>query len=172
LIIKKNDSQPNGARETLDEEIAVILPFYERKRLQLVPVGNFVFQSKRQAFTLENGVVRSVADDDAKFEFGTMLLCNIHSFGEYREYGLGIGLGYSLQPGGKSSSFLLGASVSFKDIFRVGFGYGYTLSPAGLTGGAKVDAPLPANISNLGDVVEYKRRSGFVISIALPGIKF
>jgi len=172
LIIKKRTTDAEVVRETFDEEIATILPLYVRKRFEVVPVVNLIFQSNRQKFSVENNLVKSTPDDDAKFNIGAMALMNFASFGEFKEYGVGIGIGYSIQPDGTSSSFFAIPSLSYKSIFRVGFGFGYNLSPVGLKNGAAVDAPLPPNITNIEDVVDYKRKPAAVLSIAISGFKF
>lgn len=171
LIITKINEKDNVGRELLNEEIATVLPFYVRKRFEVVPVVNLIFQGNRQNFSIENNLVKSVPDDDAKFNIGAMALMNFTSFGEFKEYGVGIGIGYSLQPGGKSSSFLAIPSLSYKDIFRIGFGFGYNLAPVGLKNGAKVDAPLPSNISNIQDIIDYKRKPAAVLTFAISGLK-
>lgn len=171
LVITKLNDEGNGVRELLNEEVATVLPFYARKRFQVVPVVNLVFQSSRQKFSLENNTVISTPDDDAKFNIGAMALMNFASFGEFKEYGVGLGIGYSLQPDGKSSSFFAVPSLSYKDIFRIGVGFGYNLTPIGLKGGAKVGTPLPDNISNIEDVIDYRRRPATVITIAIAGLK-
>jgi hypothetical protein len=172
LIITKINEEDNVARELLNEEVAIVLPFYVRKRFEVVPVVNLVFQSNRQNFSIENDLVKSTPDDDAKFNIGAMALMNFASFGEFKEYGVGFGIGYSIQPGGKASSFFAIPSLSYKDIFRVGFGFGYNLSPVGLKNGAKVDAPLPSNISNIEDVIDYKRKPAAVFTFTIAGLKF
>ncbi|MDO1449181.1 hypothetical protein Q0590_23090 [Rhodocytophaga aerolata] len=171
LIITKINAEANTVRELLNEEVAAILPLYVRKRFEIVPVVNLVFQANRQKFSIENNLVRSVSDDDAKFNIGAMALMNFASFGEFKEYGVGFGIGYSIQPNGKASSFFAIPSLSYKDIVRFGFGFGYNLSPVGLTNGAKVDAPLPPNISNIEDVIDYQRKPAVVFTIAIAGIK-
>jgi hypothetical protein len=171
LIVTKIDKDKAVVRDLLNEEVATVFPLYVRKRFEVVPVVNLVFQSGRQKFTLENDVVRSTTDDDAKFNVGAMALMNFASFGEFKEYGVGFGLGYSMQPGGKASSFFALPSLSYKDIFRIGFGFGFNLAPIGLKNGAKVDMPLPDNISNLEDVLDYKRKPAAVLSISISGLK-
>ena len=172
LVVTKINEEDNVDRELLNEEVATVIPFYVRKRFEVVPVVNLIFQSNRQKFNLENGVVRSTADDDAKFNIGVMALMNFASFGEFKEFGVGLGIGYSLQPGGKAGSFFAIPSLSYKDAIRLGFGFGFNLSPVGLKNGAKVDAQLPDNISNIEDVVDYKRKPAAVFTIAIAGLKF
>ena len=128
---------------------------------------NLVFQSNAQKFSIENGLVRSVADDDAKFNIGAMALMNFASFGEFKEYGVGIGIGYSIQPGGSASSFFAIPSLSYKSIVRIGFGFYVTA--VGLKNGTKVDAPLPPTISSIEGVVDYKRKPAAVFTIAILG---
>jgi hypothetical protein len=172
LIITKINEEDIVGRELLKEEVATVFPLYVRKRFEVVPVVNLVFQSDRAKFAIEDGVIKSLPDDDAKFNIGAMALMNFASFGDYREYGVGFGLGYSIQPGGKASSFFAIPSLSYKDIFRVGVGFGYNLSPVGLKNGAEVGDPLPADVANIEDLIEYKRKPAAVISIAIAGIKF
>lgn len=172
LIVKKKDDNASVTRELIDEEIAVIMPFYERKTFQVVPVLNLVFQSNHQKFVVEEGVVKSITDDDAKFNVGAMALMNFTSFGLYKEWGVGIGIGYSIQPGGKAGSFFAIPSLSYRDVVRIGFGFGYNLAPAGLKNGAKVDMPLPENITDIENVVDYKRKPAAVFTIAIAGLKF
>jgi hypothetical protein len=171
IITKVDEKNSSTIRELIDEEIATVFPFYVRKRFEVVPVVNLVFQSNRQAFSVEDNLIKSIPDDDAKFNIGAMALMNFTSFGEFREYGVGLGVGYSLQPSGKSSSFFAIPSLSYKDIVRLGFGFGYNLAPVGLKNGAKVDAPLPQNISNIQDVIDYKRKPAAVFTIAISGLK-
>ncbi len=133
---------------------------------------NLVFQSDRQKFSIEDNLVVSVPDDEAKFNIGAMALMNVASFGEFKEYGVGFGIGYSIEPGGKASSFFGIPSLSYKDIFRVGFGFGYNMAPVGLMNGAKVGFPLPSDITNIEDVVDYKRKLASVFTITIAGIKF
>src|SRR4030095_3946623 len=141
------------------------------KRFEVVPVVNLIFQSNRQKFTLENGIVSSTTDDDAKFNIGAMALMNFASFGDFKEFGVGLGVGYSIEPGGKASSFFAIPSLSYKNIVRFGFGFGYNMSPVGLKNGAKVGAPLPDDITNIEDVVDYKRKLAAVFTISIAGIK-
>jgi len=170
LVITQIDKE--GKRELLNTEIAIILPLYVRKIFEVVPAMNLVFQSDRQKFSIEDNLVVSVPDDEAKFNIGAMALMNVASFGEFKEYGVGFGIGYSIEPGGKASSFFGIPSLSYKDIFRVGFGFGYNMAPVGLMNGAKVGFPLPSDITNIEDVVDYKRKLASVFTITIAGIKF
>jgi|SRR5579863_1766518 len=171
LVVTKVNASDNVDRELLNDQVAVVLPLYVRKTFEVVPVVNLVFQSNRQQFSVKNGIVASGPDDDAKFNIGAMALMNFASFGDFKEYGVGLGIGYSMQPGGSSSSFFLIPSLSYKSIVRIGFGFGYNLSPEGLKNGATVGAALPANISNINDVIDYKRKPAAVMTIAISGIK-
>ncbi|HWJ91798.1 MAG TPA: hypothetical protein VNR87_11840, partial [Flavisolibacter sp.] len=137
LIVTKVKADDNVDRELLNEEVAVILPYYVRKRFEVVPVMNLIFQPKRLTYYTDNGVIKTAPDDDAKFNVGGMALTNLTSFGEFQEYGIGVGLGYSIQPGGKTNSFFFMPSVSYKDIFRVGIGLGWSMSPVGLKNNVK-----------------------------------
>ena len=172
LIITKISETALVKRELLNEEIATVLPFYARKMFEVVPVVNLILQPNSQIFSVDNGLVKSTPDDDAKFNIGAMALVNFTSFGEFKEFGVGIGIGYSMQPSGKASSIFAIPSLSYRDTFRIGFGFGYSLSAVGLTNGAKVDAPLPSTISNIEDVIDYKRRLAGVITLTIAGIKF
>ena len=171
LVVTKINASDNVDRELLNEQVAVVLPFYVRKRFEVVPVVNLIFQGNRQKFSVKDGIVASEPDDDAKFNIGAMALMNFASFGEAREYGVGLGIGYSMQPDGSASSFFLIPSLSYKSIVRIGFGFGYNMSPVGLKDGATVGAALPANISNIDNVIDYKRRPAAVFSIAISGLK-
>lgn len=172
LVITKINKDDNVVRDLLNEEVVTVLPFYVRKTFEVVPVVNLIFQSNRQKFSIENNLVKSTPDDEAKFNIGAMALMNFASFGEFKEYGVGIGIGYSMQPEGKASSFFAIPSLSYKDIFRVGFGFGYNLAPVGLKNGLVVGSTLPASISNIEDVVEYRRKPAAVFTIAISGLKF
>lgn len=171
LVITKVNAGDNVDRELLNEQVAVVLPLYVRKRFEVVPVVNLVFQSNRQKFSVKDGIVASEQDDDAKFNIGAMALMNFASFGDFKEYGVGLGIGYSMQPGGNASSFFVIPSLSYKSIVRIGFGFGYNLSPVGLKNGATVGAALPDNISNIEDVIDYKRKPAAVLTIAISGLK-
>lgn len=172
LVITKINDKDSTVRELLSEEVATVLPNYVRKTFEVVPVVNLVFQSDRQKFYVENNLVKSAVDDEAKFNIGAMALMNFASFGEFKEFGVGFGIGYSLQTDGSTNSFFAMPSLSYKSIVRIGFGYGYSSAPVGLNNGAAVGSPLPANISNIEDVVDYKRKSAAVLSIAISGLKF
>ncbi|MBG9376894.1 hypothetical protein I5907_11645 [Panacibacter sp. DH6] len=171
LIITKVNDKDNIDRELLNEEVAVILPLYVRKRFEIVPIVNLIFQNNRQKFSVENNLVKSAPDNDAIFNIGAMALMNFASFGELKEYGVGFGIGYSLQPEGNASSFFAIPSLSYKSIIRVGFGFGYNLAPVGLKNGAYVGEPLPTNITNIEDVIDYKRKPAAVFTIAISGLK-
>jgi len=171
LVVAKVNASDNVDRELLNEQVAVVLPLYVRKRFEVVPVVNLIFQGNRQKFSVKDGIVASEQDDDAKFNIGAMALMNFTSFGEFKEYGVGLGIGYSIEPGGSASSFFLIPSLSYKSIVRIGFGFGYNLSPVGLKDGATVGAALPANISNIDDVINYKRKPAAVLTIAISGLK-
>ena len=171
LVVTKVNTSDNVDRELLNEQVAVVLPLYVRKRFEVVPVVNLIFQGNRQKFSIKDGIVASEQDDDAKFNIGAMALMNFASFGDFKEYGVGLGIGYSMQPGGSASSFFLIPSLSYKSIVRIGFGFGYNMSPVGLKDGATVGAALPANISNIDDVINYKRKPAAVLTIAISGLK-
>jgi hypothetical protein len=170
LIIKNKNT--NSKRDIFDEKIVTVTPFYVRKRFEVVPVVNLVFQQNTQSFFIENNLVQSSPDDEAKFNIGAMALMNFASFGEQKEYGVGFGIGYSIQPNGNSSSFFAVPSLSYKNIVRVGFGFGYNLAPVGLKDGAKVGEPLPPNISNISDIIDYKRKLAAVFTISISGFSF
>jgi DNA-binding phage protein len=172
LVITKINDENSVVRDLLNEEIAIIKPLYVRKRFEVVPVVNLIFQSGRLIYAIENGVVVSKPDDDAKFNLGVMALMNFASFGEFKEYGIGIGVGYSIQPGGNANSIFAIPSLSYKSIFRIGFGFGFNLTPVGLKDGAKINMPLPTNITDIGDVIDYKRRPAAVFTLAISGFKF
>ncbi|WP_020532540.1 hypothetical protein [Flexithrix dorotheae] len=172
LIITKIKEDAKATREVINQEIATVFPLYVRKRFEVVPVVNLIFQSNRQKFSLENNLVVSKPDDDAMFNIGAMALMNFADFGENKEYGVGIGVGYSIEPGGRASSFFTVPSLSYKSIFRLGFGFGYNLAPVGLKNGATIGSPLPGNISNIDDVVNYKRKPAAFLTIAISGLKF
>lgn len=171
IIIKRLDENRSTVRELFDEEIATITPLYVRKTFEIVPAINLVFQQNRQQYSLEDGLIVSNPDDDAKFNAGAMALVNLANFGDFKEYGVGVGLGYSIQPEGKASTFFAMPSVSYKDIFRLGFGFGYSLAPVGLKQGANIGEPLPPNISNIEDVVDYKRKAAAVLTLTIGGLK-
>lgn len=165
---KGRDVYPDGI------SIATIKPFYSRKMFEVIsaPSFNLFLQSGINKFELENNLIKSSPDDDVKFALGGMAIVNFYPFGKYREFSLGGGLGYSRQLSGKSSAFFLMPTISYKSIIRFGCGVGYRTTPVGLKNGAIVGAPLPSNISNLEDVIDYKRRLAGVIMITISGFKF
>jgi len=172
LVITKIKDEDTTVRELLNEDIAVIEPRYTRKRFEVVPVVNLIFQSNAQKYYVENKILKSSPDDEAKFNLGAMALMNIASFGDYKEYGVGIGIGYSLELEGKTNSIFILPSISYKNIVRIGVGFGFTSSPVGLKEGATVGMALPENISDIDDFIDYKRKTAAVISIAISGFKF
>ena len=105
MVITKVNASDNIDRELLNEQVAVVLPLYVRNTFEIVPLVNLIFQSNRQKLSVKNGIVNNEPGDDAIFNIGTMALMNFASFGDFKEYGIGLGIGYSMQPGGKSSSF-------------------------------------------------------------------
>ena len=48
---------------------------------------------------------------------------------------------------------------------RIGFGFGYNMTPVGLKDGATVGSALPSNISNIEDVIDYKRKPAAVLTL-------
>lgn len=172
LIITKINDADATSRELINEEVATVMPYYVRKTFEVVPVVNLVFQSSRKKYAVEDNIITSSPDDEARYNFGVMALMNFASFGESKKFGVGLGVGYSLQANGKENSLFVMPSLSYKSIVRIGFGFGYNYAPVGLNDGAEVGSPLPSNISNIEDVIDYKRRPAAVLSIAISGLTF
>ncbi len=172
LIITQINKDDKTIRELIDEEVANVYSLYKRKQFEVVPCIDLVFQESRKKFSVENDLIVSTPDDDAKFNIGAMALVNFASFGAFKEYGIGLGISYSIQTDGKCNGFFALPSLSYKDIFRIGYGVGYNLAPVGLKGGTKVGDPMPANISNVEDILDYRRKLATVLTISIAGIKF
>lgn len=168
LVISKIDKK--GSRDLIDDELATVSPRYHRATLELVPVANVIYYGNRQKFIIDNDIVRSAPDDGFTFKVGTMLLYNVSSFGKYGEGAVSIGLGYNIPKKGVLDNLYLGSLISYKNIFRIGLGIGFNSYPAGLKDGAKVDQPLPANISNIDDVIDYQRKIAGFITISVSGL--
>ncbi|MES1181306.1 MAG: hypothetical protein ABUL44_00780, partial [Flavobacterium sp.] len=170
LKIKTKDS--SGKRDVGDFVITTIASYYERAAVEIIPIANVVMANNIPRFYIENGIVKQSVKDTIGLTPGFLLNFNLTTFGEAREWAAGIALGYNIS---KNSNLLqhisLNGIISYRNWGRIGLGIGYTQLPYGLKEGAKVDSPLPSNISDLKNIVSYEGRiTGFLV-LSFTGLK-
>ncbi len=175
LVITPIDSTNKSLlRDTFSEskklEITTIIPNFKRATMELVPVGTFHFAKDVQEFYLDNNIVKS--RDQTKTTFVPSMVINVNAtrFGPSKEMAVGVGLGYRLSSDSKALNSLFFSSLfSYKDFLRVGFGFGKAEFPNKLKG-AELNQPLPANISNLDDIIEYKDKMAVFFNVSFTGL--
>lgn len=161
----------NGATE-FPLEIATIIPYYKRATLELVPVANFIFSRNVREFYLENNIIQNRLKPKTTVSPGVVLNINFANFGETKEMSVGIGPGYKFNSKGDGfENFYLSTLLSYKNFLRIGLGVGFAQFPMyELKGGGKVGQPLPTNISNLNDLIEYEEKASGFLTIAFTGL--
>jgi hypothetical protein len=169
LVVKRKQAGKKSGREEFDRLVCVLIPRYERAALELIPIGHLTYTTHVPKYGLKDGVVTQSEDDGFRFKGGAMLLYNFLNFDKYNRGSLGIGIGYNIPQKGVLESFYLGSLVSYKNIFRVGAGVGLTEYPSGLKNGASVGAPLPPDVKDLNDVIDYRKRLSMFISFSFSG---
>ena len=175
LITPIDANNKNLVRDTYTEsnkiEVATIVPLYDRKTLELIPVGNFLFANNVLEYYLENKLVQSRQVNKVSFSPGVVLNINAARFGEAKEMSVGFGAGYKFSNDSKLlQNFYLSTLFSYKDFFRIGIGVGFSQYPSHLNSGAAVNQALPDNIANLEDMIEYKDKLTGFLSIAFTGL--
>lgn len=152
-------------------KLATVIPYYERATLEIVPVGNFLFAGNENEFFVDNGLVQSREVVKTRFMAGAVLNANVAKFGEIREMAAGLGIGYNFAEGSNAlNNFYFSALFSYKNVFRIGGGFGFAQYPNGLKDGVKIGSSLPDNITNLEDIIEYKEKPTFFLTVALAGL--
>ncbi|WP_131450783.1 hypothetical protein [Flavobacterium subsaxonicum] len=152
--------------------VALIEPYFKRATLELVPVASITHSNYYNEFYLENNVVRSRERSKTMFNTGIILNVNIARFGVAKEMAVGIGPGYKFSAEENDfENLYLSALFSYKNFLRVGVGFGFSKVPRDdLKGGVKTGDLLPANISNLDDLIQYEEKPGFFFTISFAGL--
>jgi hypothetical protein len=151
--------------------LATILPNYKRATLELIPVANFIFAREVQEFYVENNLMQSRSKRQTTVMPGIILNINLPPFGASKEFSFGIGPGYKFSSDGKVlENFYLSALFSYKNIIRIGIGGGFAQFPYGLKEGGQIGKPLPSNISNLNDLLQYEEKPAAFLTIAFTGL--
>lgn len=153
-------------------DVAQIEPYFKRAVLELVPVANFVFAGNYNEFYLKNGIVQSRESTKTTVNPGVILNVNVARFGEAKEMSLGIGPGYKLNSAENNfDNLYFSALFSYKNFLRIGAGLGLSQVPKDeLKDGIKVGDNLPANISNLDDLVQYAEKTSVFLTISFTGL--
>ena len=161
----------NGDKE-FQLEVGTIIPYYKRATLELVPVANFIFSNSVREFYLENNIVQNRLKPKTTVTAGIVLNVNFANFGESKEMSVGIGPGYKFNSAGDAfENFYLSALFSYRNLLRIGFGLGFAQFPTEeLKGGGKVGEPLPANVSNLNDLLQFEEKPSAFLTISFTGL--
>ncbi|MCS3795408.1 hypothetical protein [Niastella sp. OAS944] len=170
LIVKKKDGDDEKHRMEIDKLICVIIPEYERKVLELIPMASLTYASGVPEYGVKDGFITEQKANGFKFRIGAMLLYNIGSFGKYKEGSWGVGLGYSVPQKNVLGSFSGGLMVSYKHSFRLGIGGGYSSYAFGLKNNLQPKDRLPADIDNIEKIVDYREKLSFFIHFSILGI--
>ncbi|HLO55543.1 MAG TPA: hypothetical protein VK169_14715 [Saprospiraceae bacterium] len=178
LLISKIDKSNNrlirdgNGPNAFELEICTVSPKYKRATLELVPVANIVFSKDVREFYIENGLIQNRLNPKSTFSTGVVLNINALNFGEVNEFSLGGGFGYKYDPRGQGlDNFYLSLMLSYKNFIRIGLGYGYAQFPSEeLKGGYKAGSPLPSNIANINELIEYKEQPSGFLTISFTGL--
>jgi hypothetical protein len=178
LAITKIDKTNNLlTRDGIDEkgfqlELGTIIPYYKRATLEIVPVANFIFSNNVREFYIENSLVQNRSISKTTTNAGVILNINIARFGPTKEMSVGVGPGYKFNSNGNAfEHFYLSTLLSYKNYIRIGLGLGLAQFPTEeLQSGVKVGEPLPANISNLNDLLNFREKPSAFLTIAFTGL--
>jgi len=152
--------------------VAVVEPYFKRAILELVPVANITYAGDYNEFYLEDNIVKSRERSKTTINSGIILNVNIKRFGDTKEMAVGLGPGYKFNSQGNDfENFYLSALFSYKNFLRIGAGFGYSQVPTDeLKGGIQVGDALPADISDLNDLIQYKEKPSVFLTISFTGL--
>lgn len=170
LEVKKKPGYSFQNRSEFKQHICTIIPKYDRAEIELIPIVNLSYAANVPEYSVQGGSVVQGNHSGFKFSVGTMLIYNVKPFGDYDEGALGFGLGYNFSNKGVWESLYFGSLLSYRNDFRIGLGIGFNAYPSGLVNGASVGNPLPSDIANLKDVVDYKSTLSGFITFSFSGI--
>ena len=89
-----------------------------------------------------------------------------------RQNSFSVALGYAISPRREDrfGNLFIGPLFSHKKSIRFGIGLGLTEAPDRLKDGILVGQPLPNNISDINDIIEYRDKLGFYLTLTITGL--
>ena len=144
---------------------------FQRKIVSIDPLTLGVLTWNVPRFEIDADTLGAPLENPTLARPGIMLSLNPANWGLADDWGLGIGLGLGLGSSDLVTDVLMGLTVSYRSIIRIGVGYGRSRQPDRVRG-LKVGQKLPANFGKLEDAVESKQfgKDAIYFLVALPGL--
>jgi hypothetical protein len=162
-----------GVRDVGDLLVPVrVVPSQARPQVEMALSAVMTFVPDVPTFGVRNGVVTQDARDAFRVRPATFVLLNVGSLGADDAYSLGVGFGAAFVSDDRkviSDVVPFSLHVGFRDVIRLGLGVGISRQPGDLKGGARVGEPLPGDVKNINDVIDYRNRLGWFALVTLPG---
>lgn len=145
---------------------------YQRKIASLDPLTLAAFSRSVPVFAIRNDTLRiDRTGDPTNVRPGVMLSLNPYALGAAENWVLGFGLGVGYSSKDVISDLILGTTLSYQNLVRVGVGLGKSSQPESVKG-AVVNQHIPANFGALKDAIETGKlnsRSWYLL-MTIPGL--